>query len=203
MKKAVKNTARTRRTRIPSHPLSRLARTLFERREVKVVVGFNLAAFTLFAAVLEPQAELTLSKQALSTTPTAQIQDVKVKTETTLVWPVADYTVSQGFHLGHPGIDITSSDHTIHPVDKGKVTSVQWSKWLAYGNHVIVEHPNGRVSLYAHLERIDVKKDDEVSRETVIGIMGQTGWATGVHLHLEIYQDGKALNPLEVLPANN
>lgn len=184
------------------HFLSRWVRNIFERDWIKKAFGLNLAAFSLFAAVIQPTVEAATPTQVIENvaSPSAKIEAV-TKTETTLSWPVVNPSITQGFHTGHPAIDIVNpADRNVHPVDKGWVSYVGFSLWEAYGNHILVEHPNGRKSLYAHLASISVKLGQTVERDTVLGVMGSTGHATGVHLHLEIYQDGQAINPLEVLP---
>lgn len=184
------------------HFLSRWARNIFENEKVRQVVGVNLAAVAILMAVLEPQAEAFTAKKKAETLPTPNItEEIETTTETTLAWPTVKGEISQGYHFGHWGIDITDRESKeIHPIDRGWVSAIIYSKWQSYGNHIIIQHPNGRSSLYAHLEEVYVEPGQEVTRDSVIGKMGRTGWATGVHLHLEIYQDGKTLNPLEVLP---
>ncbi len=50
------------------------------------------------------------------------------------------------------------------------------------------------------MSEIDVTAGQKINRGSIIGKVGATGWATGNHLHLEIYQNNQALNPLELLP---
>ena len=68
------------------------------------------------------------------------------------------------------------------------------------GNLVVVDHGNGWVTYYAHLSRITVSKGQVVSKGQSLGYMGQTGNATGVHLHFEVRRNGRPVNPLTVLP---
>ncbi len=184
---------------------SRWVRNILARNWVKKVFEVNIATLWFVAVVVTPQVEVANARQEIENlTPPSQEVNIETKTETTLAWPVREPEISQGYHFGHWAIDIVDSkDKNIFPIDKGWVSQTVYSKFVAYGNHLTIQHPGGRSSLYAHLESISVKAGDEVSRETVLGIMGRTGWATGVHLHLEIYQDGKNLNPLEVLPKMN
>ena len=49
--------------------------------------------------------------------------------------------------------------------------------------------------MYAHLSRIDVKKGDILDQGEVLGLVGMTGYATGYHLHLSVYENGKAVDP--------
>lgn len=57
----------------------------------------------------------------------------------------------------------------------------------SYGNYVKIKHPNGYYTLYGHLKDVYVKVGDYVSKGQVIGYMGMTGRATGVHVHFEVF----------------
>lgn len=63
-----------------------------------------------------------------------------------------------------------------------------------YGNHVIIEHPNGWITWYAHLDSFVVEQGEEVSRFQVIGIGGSSGNSTGPHLHLNLQIPGAGLS---------
>ena len=71
---------------------------------------------------------------------------------------------------------------------------------LGYGNTVVIQHENGLSSRYAHMKEIKVNLEQEVDKNVVLGSVGMTGWTTGPHLHLEIYQNGQAIDPQSVLP---
>jgi len=68
-----------------------------------------------------------------------------------------------------------------------------------FGNVVYVKHRNQHVTVYAHLNRIDVKKGQSVSQGQNIGTVGATGWATGPHLHFEVLVDGVPQDPARFL----
>jgi len=71
-----------------------------------------------------------------------------------------------------------------------------------YGNVVILRHNGQYSTVYAHLSRIAVRRGARVAQTDVIGYVGQTGWATGPHLHYEFRVAGQARNPLTIaLPA--
>lgn len=91
---------------------------------------------------------------------------------------------SAGWHIG---VDLVGTDKRIYPIASGKVQSIN-AKGSAYGNHVVISHADGFVSLYAHLSQIYVKENQGVDLNTVIGVEGATGNATGSHLHLEVHQ---------------
>lgn len=65
----------------------------------------------------------------------------------------------------------------------------------SYGNYLILEHEGGFSSLYAHLSEFIAQEGDTVERGQAIARVGQTGYATGPHLHFELTLDGKYLNP--------
>jgi murein DD-endopeptidase MepM/ murein hydrolase activator NlpD len=78
-----------------------------------------------------------------------------------------------------------------------------------FGNVVYVKHRNQHVTVYAHLNRIDVKKGQSVSQGQNIGTVGATGWATGPHLHFEFRVNGQHQDPVtiaqqsETIPVSN
>lgn len=89
----------------------------------------------------------------------------------------------------HSGVDLGSDDRRVYSVANGTVVYSGYAP-DGYGNKVIIHHTvNGKnySSLYAHLSSINVQKGQNVTKDTVIGIMGNTGASAGVHLHLTMY----------------
>lgn len=116
-----------------------------------------------------------------------------------LIWPISGY-ISQGYGRYHLAIDIASYIGVpIKAADAGYVAVAGWSN-VGYGYHVIVDHGNGMLTLYAHLSRIDVKAGQAVGRGQVIGAVGSTGNSTGPHLHFEVRIGGVGQNPFNYLP---
>lgn len=119
------------------------------------------------------------------------------------IWPVNGRVTSNfGWRNGrqHKGVDIWSERKSKEPIfaaASGTVIKAGYSG--AYGNLVVVDHGNGWVTYYAHLSRILVGKGSEISQGQQVGFMGQTGNASGYHLHFEVRKDGSVLNPLRVL----
>lgn len=68
----------------------------------------------------------------------------------------------------------------------------------AYGNYVMIEHRNRLVTLYAHLEKVQVKEGQKVAKGTVLGFMGNTGGSCGAHLHFELRAYSKPLSTVYV-----
>lgn len=109
--------------------------------------------------------------------------------------PVASGVKTQGLH-GHNGIDIGAPIGTpIRAVADGKVVLARVGGWGGgYGNYVIIQHPNGMQTLYAHMNSVNVSMGDSVSQGNTIGTVGNTGKSSGPHLHIEIHKKGGA-NP--------
>ena len=115
------------------------------------------------------------------------------------VVPVSGYK-SQGYHKGHPGIDYAAEIYSsIHPITTGKVIHTGWESG-GYGITVIVDHDHGLFARYAHMAKTKVKVGDTVKTETVIGEVGLTGHTTGPHVHVEIYDQNKNINPEDFIP---
>ena len=64
-----------------------------------------------------------------------------------------------------------------------------------YGNCIMIDHGNGYYTLYGHLSGYAVSYGQSVSQGQTIGYVGDTGWATGPHLHFEIRQGSTCLDP--------
>ncbi|WP_407268507.1 peptidoglycan DD-metalloendopeptidase family protein [Radiobacillus sp. PE A8.2] len=90
----------------------------------------------------------------------------------------------------HKGTDIAGvSDRSILAADNGTVTFTGWDG--GYGNKIVIDHNNGYKTIYAHLQSINVKPGQTVAKGTKMGVMGTTGNSTGVHLHIELYKNGR------------
>jgi murein DD-endopeptidase MepM/ murein hydrolase activator NlpD len=94
----------------------------------------------------------------------------------------------------HTGLDISNSlDTPIQATADGEVVEAGWMD--RYGWGIRIWHTEDLETLYAHLDRVDVKVGQKVSRGDILGFMGRSGNATGVHLHYEVRLKGKAVNP--------
>jgi len=85
----------------------------------------------------------------------------------------------------HYGIDLVG-DKKIKAIADGKVVACGKDEYGANAIFVAIQHADGYVSIYYHLESYSVKTGDTVKQGAQIGIMGSTGLSTGPHLHLEI-----------------
>lgn len=183
-----------------SNPVSAILRPIFEHKNLKSVLGTQIAALMLAIGASG------VSTSAFGLVPAdvhdfANTIEVSVVTNKTFAYPVENVLgMSQGYHVFHPGVDIRAPlGSSIHPVEAGKVSLVKVERY-GYGRHVEVTHEDGSVSLYAHMGKIYVEEGEIVTTTTTLGDVGLTGRTTGPHLHLEIHTDeGKALNPLTVI----
>lgn len=94
----------------------------------------------------------------------------------------------------HKGLDIAGSRFTPVYATANGVVKVS-AREGGYGNLVIIDHGNGYNTRYGHLQRIVVSRGELVKRFDLIGYMGSTGTATGVHVHYEVLRDGMHVDP--------
>ncbi|MEP6571205.1 MAG: peptidoglycan DD-metalloendopeptidase family protein [Gemmatimonadota bacterium] len=100
----------------------------------------------------------------------------------------------------HEGIDVAAPmGASIEAPAAGTVISVQWE--TGYGNTLEIDHGFGLVTRYAHTSKILVHVGQRVSRGQQVALVGNTGLATGPHLHYEVHVNGRPVDPLKyVLP---
>jgi murein DD-endopeptidase MepM/ murein hydrolase activator NlpD len=100
----------------------------------------------------------------------------------------------------HEGIDVTAPMGTpIEAPAAGVVRDAGWEP--GYGNTIVIDHGFGTVTKFAHASKILVREGQRVSRGQRIALVGNTGLATGPHLHYEVHVNGRAVDPLRyVLP---
>lgn len=137
--------------------------------------------------------------KALAFTLDTQIQKIEADSIPVFELPHPGY-ISTRFSRWHPGIDLASGlGMPVHPIVEGIVKEVNFG-FLGYGNHVVISHQRGFQSLYGHMGRIYVKKDQIVTTTDTLGTVGLTGFTSGPHTHLEIQRDGVYIDPLTLLP---
>ncbi len=103
----------------------------------------------------------------------------------------------------HQGIDLAAPIGTpIVAMSTGKVTFAGWQG--GYGKKVEIKYWDGTISHYGHMDSIDVKAGDVIAPGAKVGTVGNTGYSTGPHLHLEIHLPGasEAINPEPWLSAH-
>ena len=167
---------------------------------VKPSFMFKKSVITILGLILSGCASQPLSVVDLGDSP---------EKEPDFTWPVHGAVVTQKFRPKkkspyrrvHKGIDLAAPRNTpIYAIDHGIVRYAGHGR-TGYGRLVIIEHINKKYqSYYAHLSRYKVEKGEVIKKGDLIGLMGRSGRATGVHLHFEVRHQKKAIDPLDVLP---
>lgn len=135
--------------------------------------------------------------------------DLKKALGKLVIWPVNGRISSYfgyrpnpftGIRQFHNGLDIVVADKSpIKAAIDGRVSETGYS--ALFGNFVILSHPDGYQTLYAHMSKIIAKQGSSVSQGAVIGLVGTTGYSTGPHLHFGVFKNGKVTDPLKLLGA--
>ncbi len=109
------------------------------------------------------------------------------------------FTKARKFHYG---MDFTAPRGTpIYAAGDGIVKRADAGS-SGYGRHIRIDHGYGYVSLYAHLYKYNVKKNQKVKRGDLIGFVGSSGRSEAPHLHYEIFKDGVRINPINFYYGN-
>lgn len=108
----------------------------------------------------------------------------------------------------HAGIDLVCDNRTVVSTDSGTVVASRIvtnkdNRTWEWGNYVCIETHEGIRVYFCHLASRAVKAGDKVKAGTIIGIMGNTGYSFGVHLHYEVRVNNNAINAAEYLGIKN
>ena len=154
-----------------------------------------VAAVTLSQPAAELQARGT--KPRPSWAPTGKLR-----------WPCSGIITSyfgyrntgiSGASTNHKALDIAAPYGTnIYAADGGTVVAAGWSSGLGY--RILIDHGNGRQTLYGHCSRLLVSAGAHVYKGELIAKMGSTGISSGSHCHFGVYIYGTAVDPLNYLP---
>lgn len=149
-------------------------RKFFEKRNIRKIFGFNLAAVILFTGVVStPLSAFSQAQNSETVALTANV--VQLTTEHGVRIPLDSFKVNQGYSNFHRGIDLDGNlGEPVYPIMAGTIEDVIYSRF-SYGNHIIVNHGSGFESLYAHLSKVVVQPGQEVDKNTVLGTVGSTG----------------------------
>lgn len=157
--------------------------------------------FGLLRTVLEGlESRLSLVRQSVD-------QRNALAAATPSIWPAHGWISSQmgnradpvtGGEEFHAGLDIAGDrGQPVYATASGTITYA--GDQGNYGNLLVIDHGYGLETRYGHLMAFSVTKGDQVKRGDIIGRVGNTGRATGNHLHYEVLANGTLLNPLRLL----
>lgn len=119
-------------------------------------------------------------------------------------WPLATsgfvtQELEQAQEGAHPGIDIAVAQHSYIRASGAGVVAEAGSDSI-YGLYVLLQHGNtGYYSMYGHASRLFVTPGDQVRQNEVIALSGNTGRSTAPHLHFEILQEGRPIDPFTLV----
>jgi len=186
-----------------SNPLSKRFRALFEIKPVRHLFGYSLIAGSITFTFINPSTAFSQNTAPVQEIITLSPSTLKLSTTESIRYPLDSAPqINQFFNSWHSGVDLKGNlKDPVYPILKGKISEVKFQNY-AYGNHVIIDHGQGLYSLYAHLNHIYAQPGQTVTIYQPIGQVGVTGHTTGPHLHLEIIDQDRRINPLSLLNLN-
>ncbi|MEC8614976.1 MAG: M23 family metallopeptidase [Bacteroidota bacterium] len=114
-------------------------------------------------------------------------------------WRIDPFTKKRRRHFG---MDFSAVRGTpVYATGNGIIKRVD-NRAAGFGKHIRIDHGFGYVSIYAHLDKYNVKRGQKVKRGQIIGFVGNTGRSVAPHLHYEIVKDGKKINPINFYYGN-
>ena len=179
---------------------------------VEAIVAVPWNGFTRPPYTVQPRQRVLLPGARPSARPRADRATVSYPSDTWAATPFQDWPygdgqftwpvvgpISQNAHSGHMALDIAVPTGTpVKAVDRGKVLMAGWNP-TGYGFRVVIDHGIDYITLYAHLSDIYVEPGQVVGKGQVIGASGANGNITGPHLHFEIRDFGRLVDPLRLL----
>lgn len=180
-------------------------------RRVIVIVSLVIAAWSMVVLVwpnssAAARSTLNLAKVATNTKMKSQVIGQEITTATLpfeIQNPLSQMAISQKFTNDHLAVDLDAEyEAQIRPLASGVVEKTGWDPY-GKGKIVVINHGYNFKTLYAHLAKIEVQEGTVVTEDSAIGQVGTTGHSTGAHLHLEIFDTGKLVDPANFLPIPN
>lgn len=119
----------------------------------------------------------------------------------------SSHRITNPYGKGHYGVDLgwradenqnkvyANCEGVVKEIQTGVPNDTRATGKRSWGNFVLIQHPNGMMTRYAHLREIYVKVGEHVDENTCIGIEGDSGKAYHRHLHFEVYKNGVRINP--------
>jgi murein DD-endopeptidase MepM/ murein hydrolase activator NlpD len=177
------------------------------------VVGASIVALGVSTAFPEPRDDLSLeasgnfddvsvrggSDDRAGRSRTNPMSTVNVPAPDVWILPMQRYTLTSfyGERWGrlHPGVDLGAPQGTpFNAVAAGKVILCRWNG--GYGNNVMIDHGGGIITVYGHASKLLCKEGQTVKAGDQIALTGNTGHSFGAHLHFEVREHDKPVEPL-------
>ncbi|MBI4714873.1 MAG: peptidoglycan DD-metalloendopeptidase family protein [Nitrospirae bacterium] len=183
--------------------------SLMDQQVAEEIAGGNgLGVAGMIREAMERQTGMTPGPPPITGTPPALPPSIPPENSPQGFLPPVGGVLSSGYGVRshpilhrerfHDGIDIAAAENTpVYPARNGEVIFSGWKE--GYGNLVILRHEEGYTTHYAHNAVNLVREGDKVRSGEAIATVGQTGKATGPHLHFEIRKDGHPVNPLSLI----
>lgn len=141
--------------------------------------------------------------------PPSALEEPETRVVDAFGWPLHPVRITSGFGARldpfgegvrrHAGLDLSGAIG--QPVTAAATGTVVYAGSRgAYGLHVELRHRNGVLTRYAHLSAVSVAPGEHIDGGTLIGLVGQSGRATGPHLHFEVWRNGLPVDPQVALP---
>lgn len=173
------------------------------RKNLNVLKALGLVLVLILAIVTIIKIDLSLQVYAANTAPKNIADSIGTLPEIPQN-PLPNGTVTSPFGERinpitseaehHNGVDVAAPEGTpIHLAFSGVVIEVGESD--VYGNYVLVDHSNGLYTRYCHCSTVLAETGYILKKGEIIALVGNTGWSTGPHLHLEVISNGKYCNP--------
>ncbi len=119
------------------------------------------------------------------------------------IWPVIGKIIQSFHESGNDGVNISvCSGTSVQAIEGGEIAYAS-EELAGYGKMVLIRHPNGFVSAYAHNSELNVIKGDKVKRGQVIAKSGQSGNVGSPQLHFELRKGSTPVDPIKFMPDNN
>lgn len=150
-----------------------------------------------------------LALRRLSAKVTAMTVKQRRVNPATFRWPTEPFIVTSGWgsrlhpihneYRFHSGVDLAAE--LAQPVYAAETGTVVFSGWNgAHGKQVELQHDEHFATRYSHLQTLMVGPGAVVKKGQLVGLAGQTGQATGPHVHFELRRDGESIDPEELIP---
>lgn len=175
--------------------------------EVVLVDGVEQSREVRSAAITKAPVNkvVVVGTKKKTNSPSAGASSGTVKSTGQFIWPVPDFKkqVYAPFGSRHKGIDISQNGINgarIVAADGGVVVEAVYSGYgMGWGHHVVIQHPNGLKTRYAHCNKVLVKVGDTVVQGQKIATVGSTGDSRAPHLHFEVLENNVRVNPMKYL----